>query len=105
MNAFFYKALRAVGEDYDTEALLPLVLEVGTVNLRCMELLDRANTERFGHPQPTQVGMTVEKGSFIVITGHDLNDLKQLLEQTEGRAVNVYTHGEMLPAHAYPELK
>ena len=49
--------------------------------------------------------MTVEKGSFIVITGHDLNDLKQLLEQTEGRAVNVYTHGEMLPAHAYPELK
>ena len=105
VNAFFYKALRAVGEDYDTEALLPLVLEVGTVNLRCMELLDRANTERFGHPQPTQVGMTVEKGSFIVITGHDLNDLKQLLEQTEGRAVNVYTHGEMLPAHAYPELK
>ena len=105
MNAFFYKALRAVGEDYDTEALLPLVLEVGTVNLRCMELLDRANTERFGHPQPTQVGMTVEKGSFIVITGHDLNDLKRLLEQTEGRGVNVYTHGEMLPAHAYPELK
>ena len=57
------------------------------------------------YPQPTQVGMTVEKGSFIVISGHDLNDLKRLLEQTEGRGVNVYTHGEMLPAHAYSELK
>lgn len=105
VNAFFYRALCAVGEDYDAEALLPLVLEVGAVNLRCMALLDRANTERFGHPVPTQVGMRVEADPFIVISGHDLNDLKRLLEQTEGRGVNVYTHGEMLPAHAYPELK
>jgi hydroxylamine reductase len=70
-----------------------------------MALLDRANTETFGHPVPTEVPLTVEKGPFIVITGHDLYDLKLLLEQTEGKGINVYTHGEMLPAHAYPELK
>ena len=105
INAFFYKALRAVGEDYDMAGLLPIVMEVGAVNLRCMALLDQANTETFGHPVPTEVPMTVEKGPFIVITGHDLYDLKLLLEQTEGRGVNIYTHGEMLPAHAYPELK
>ena len=105
INSFFYKALRAVGEDYDMAGLLPIVMEVGAVNLRCMALLDQANTETFGHPVPTEVPMTVEKGPFIVITGHDLYDLKLLLEQTEGRGVNIYTHGEMLPAHAYPELK
>ena len=105
VNSFFYKALRAVGEDYDMAGLLPLVLEVGAVNLKCMALLDAANTETFGHPVPTEVPLTVEKGPFIVITGHDLYDLKLLLEQTEGRGINIYTHGEMLPAHAYPELK
>lgn len=105
MSAFFYKALRAVGEDYDMAGLLPIVLEVGAVNLKCMALLDQANTETFGHPVPTEVPLTVEKGPFIVITGHDLYDLKLLLEQTEGKGVNIYTHGEMLPAHAYPELK
>ncbi|MBO7184204.1 MAG: hydroxylamine reductase, partial [Oscillospiraceae bacterium] len=62
-------------------------------------------TETFGHPEPTEVSLTVEKGPFIVITGHDLYDLKLLLEQTEGKGINIYTHGEMLPAHAYPELK
>ena len=105
ISAFFYKALRVVGEDYDMAGLLPIVMEVGAVNLKCMALLDRANTESFGHPLPTEVPLTVEKGPFIVITGHDLYDLKCLLEQTEGKGVNVYTHGEMLPAHAYPELK
>jgi hydroxylamine reductase len=70
-----------------------------------MALLDSAHTTAFGHPVPTKVSLKVEKGPFIVITGHDLLDLKQLLEQTEGKGVNVYTHGEMLPAHAYPELK
>jgi len=68
-------------------------------------MLDKANTETFGHPEPTQVSLTIEKGPFIVITGHDLYDLKLLLEQTEGKGINIYTHGEMLPAHAYPELK
>ena len=70
-----------------------------------MELLDRANTETYGIPKPTEVSMKVEKGPFIVVTGHDLRDLKLLLEQTEGKGINIYTHGEMLPAHAYPELK
>ena len=70
-----------------------------------MALLDRANTETFGTPVPTTVPLTIEKGPFIVVTGHDLLDLKLLLEQTEGKGVNIYTHGEMLPAHAYPELK
>ena len=70
-----------------------------------MALLDRANTETYGHPVPTTVPLAVEPGPFIVITGHDLHDLKLLLEQTEGKGINIYTHGEMLPAHAYPELK
>lgn len=85
--------------------LLPLVMEAGAVNFRCMELLDRANTETYGIPAPAKVEMKVEKGPFIVISGHDLRDLKLLLEQTEGKGVNIYTHGEMLPAHAYPELR
>jgi len=80
-------------------------MEVGEVNLTCMALLDQANTETYGHPVPVEVPLTVEKGPFIVITGHDLYDLKQLLEQTQGKGINIYTHGEMLPAHAYPELK
>lgn len=105
VNAFFYKALFALAEDWDMQQLLPLVMELGKINLTCMELLDRANTETFGIPQPTEVPLRVEKGPFIVITGHDLYDLKLLLEQTEGRGINIYTHGEMLPAHAYPELK
>ena len=87
------------------EKLLPLVMEAGAVNLKCMELLDKANTETYGIPAPAKVEMKVEKGPFIVISGHDLRDLKLLLEQTEGRGINIYTHGEMLPAHAYPELR
>ena len=70
-----------------------------------MALLDKANTETYGHPVPTTVPLTVEKGPFIVITGHDLKDCQLLLEQTEGKGINIYTHGEMLPAHAYPALK
>ena len=105
VNRFFAKALFAVGEDWDMDALLPIVMEVGEKNLKCMALLDKANTESYGTPAPVTVPLTVEKGPFIVITGHDLHDLKLLLEQTEGKGVNIYTHGEMLPAHGYPELK
>jgi hydroxylamine reductase len=105
VSAFFRKALFVLAEDWGMNELLPVVLEVGKVNFACMELLDRANTETYGKPVPTQVPLTVEKGPFIVITGHDLKDLKLLLEQTAGKGVNVYTHGEMLPAHAYPLLK
>ena len=106
VNRFFYKALFAVGtEDWGMDELLPTVMEAGEINLKCMALLDRANTETYGNPAPTEVSLTVEKGPFIVITGHDLYDLKQLLEQTKDKGINIYTHGEMLPAHAYPELK
>lgn len=105
INAFFYKALYALAEDWSMEDLLPIVLETGEVNLTCMALLDKANTETFGTPVPTTVPLTVEKGPFIVISGHDLRDLKCLLEQTARKGVNIYTHGEMLPAHAYPEFK
>lgn len=105
VNKFFYKALLAIGKDLNMEELLPIVMETGEINLKCMELLDRANTETYGTPTPTQVSLTVEQGPFIVITGHDLYDLKQLLEQTKDKGINIYTHGEMLPAHAYPELK
>jgi len=105
VNRFFAKALFAVGEDWGMDELLPIVMEVGEKNLQCMALLDKANTESYGTPAPVTVPLTVEKGPFIVITGHDLHDLKLLLEQTEGKGVNIYTHGEMLPAHGYPELK
>lgn len=105
VNRFFAKALCAIGADWGMDELLPIVLEVGQHNYTCMELLDRANTETYGTPVPTTVPLKVEKGPFIVITGHDLYDLKQLLEQTEGKGVNIYTHGEMLPAHGYPALK
>ena len=105
VNRFFAKALFAVGEDWGMDELLPIVMEVGEKNLKCMALLDKANTESYGTPAPAPVPLTVEKGPFIVITGHDLHDLKLLLEQTEGKGVNIYTHGEMLPAHGYPELK
>ena len=105
VNQFLYKALFALGEDWGMAELLPIVMEVGEKNLTIMALLDRANTETYGTPAPVTVPLTIEKGPFIVITGHDLYDLKCLLEQTEGKDINIYTHGEMLPAHAYPELK
>lgn len=105
VNQFFYKALFAVGMDWDMDQLLPIVLKVGEINLKCMALLDQANTETYGTPIPTKVSLTVEKGPFIVISGHDLCDLKLLLEQTQDKNINIYTHGEMLPAHGYPELK
>ena len=104
VNNFFYEGLSAIAEDMDMAQLLPLVLKVGEVNLKCMEMLDEANTSAYGMPAPVTVPLKVEKGPFIVITGHDLKDLKLLLEQTKNKSINIYTNGEMLPAHAYPEL-
>ncbi len=105
LNQFFLTALDSLSKDWGMNELLPIVMEVGRFNLTCMELLDRANTDTFGNPVPVSVSLTVEKGPFIVVTGHDLEDIKQLLEQTKDKGINIYTHGEMLPAHAYPELK
>ena len=105
VNRFFYKGMAALGQERTMENLLGVVMETGAVNFKCMELLDKANTETYGIPAPAEVSLKIEKGPFIVISGHDLKDLKMLLEQTEGKGVNIYTHGEMLPAHAYPELR
>ena len=105
VERFIHKALFAVGEDWELGDLLPVVLEVGEKNYLCMEILDQANTGTYGTPSPTKVSLKIEKGPFIVITGHDLKDLELLLQQTEGKGINIYTHGEMLPAHAYPKLK
>ena len=105
VNKFFCEALFMIGYGDSLETLLPVVLKVGEINLKCMALLDKANTESYGTPTPVTVSLTVEKGPFIVVSGHDLKDLQLLLEQTEGKGINIYTHGEMLPAHAYPQLK
>ncbi len=105
VSGWLYKGLRAVGSEHTVDAWVGLLMEFGMVNLKCMEILDRGNTSTYGHPVPTVVSTTREKGPFIVVTGHDLHDLKQLLDQTAGKGINIYTHGEMLPAHGYPELK
>ncbi len=106
VNQFFYKGLRALGMDRaELSDLLPVVLETGQVNLKCMALLDQANTETYGDPVPVKVPLTIEKGPFIVVSGHDLRDLHLLLEQTKDKGINIYTHSEMLPAHGYPKLK
>src|SRR5699024_6492859 len=105
VNEFFCEALFRIGYEDTVEKLLPVVLKVGEINLKCMALLDKANTETYGVPAPVTVPLKVEKGPFIVVTGHDLKDLKLRLEQTEGKGINIYTQGEMLPAHGYPELK
>lgn len=102
---FFYEALKSISKNKTQDELISLALRTGDVNLRCMELLDRANRKTFGNPQPEVVSETIEKGPFIIVSGHDLYDLKMLLEQTKGKGVNVYTHGEMLTAHSYPKLK
>lgn len=104
--AFVHEILSFLSEEnHDIEELFQTALRVGEVNIRVMELLDQANTSAYGHPQPTKVRVTPVKGNAILVSGHDLKDLKMLLEQTEGTGINIYTHGEMLPAHGYPELK
>ena len=105
INRFFCEGLSQIAEELSIEQLLPMVMKVGEMNLKCMALLDKANTEVYGNPEPVTVPLKVEKGPFIVVTGHDLRDLQLLLEQTKDKGINIYTHGEMLPAHAYPKLK
>lgn len=105
VNNFFYEALQAVAKNLETNDLLPIVLKTGQINLKCMAMLDQANTQSYGNPVPVKVTTNIEKGPFIIITGHDLRDLGILLEQTKDKNINIYTHGEMLPCHAYPELK
>ncbi|MBU2063877.1 MAG: hydroxylamine reductase [Candidatus Omnitrophica bacterium] len=106
VNEFFYKALAAQADaELTADDLTALVMEFGKVNLKCLEILDKAHTEKFGNPIPTKVDTGIKAGPAIIVSGHDLLDLYQLLGKTQGQGVNIYTHGEMLPAHGYPELK
>ncbi len=104
--ALFHKTLNFLTKDSPSiDELLATALKVGELNLKVMELLDAAHTSTYGNPIPTRVRIEPVKGKAIVVSGHDLKDLEELLKQTEGKAINIYTHGEMLPAHGYPELK
>ncbi len=106
LYASFHEVLDALAKEKPAaEELLGWALKTGEINLKAMELLDAANTGTYGHPTPTKVRVTPVKGRAIVVSGHDLKDLEELLKQTEGKGINVYTHGEMLPAHSYPGLK
>jgi hydroxylamine reductase len=104
--ADFHQQMAWLGSNpTDVEALTGAALAVGELNMRVMALLDDANTSTYGHPEPTPVRVTPRKGKCILVSGHDLKDLEELLKQTEGKGIDIYTHGEMLPAHGYPKLK
>ncbi|NLM52108.1 MAG: hydroxylamine reductase [Firmicutes bacterium] len=103
---FIHEALAALAQkDLTADDLLGLILKCGEINLRAMELLDAANTGTYGHPVPTEVPLGHKAGKAILVSGHDLKDLEELLKQTEGKGIYIYTHGEMLPTHGYPKLK
>jgi hydroxylamine reductase len=104
--AFLHEGLAATANpDLTLNEALGLVLKCGEINLRAMELLDAGNTGRYGHPVPTRVPLGHKKGKAILVSGHDLLDMEEILKQTEGKGIYVYTHGEMLPTHGYPGLK
>ncbi|MGD9372870.1 MAG: hydroxylamine reductase [Desulfobacterales bacterium] len=104
--AFIHKAMAAtLKDDLSVDDLIGLVLECGEINLKTMGLLDAGNTGTYGHPVPTPVPLGAKAGKAILVSGHDLKDLEIILKQSEGKGIYVYTHGEMLPCHAYPELK
>lgn len=103
--AFIHHAMAALTSDMELNDLVALCLKTGEVNIRAMELLDAGNTGTYGHPVPTSVPLGHIPGKCILVTGHDLKDLDMILTQTAGKGINVYTHGEMLPCHGYPELK
>ena len=104
--AFIHEAMAAtLNKDLGADDFVGLVLKCGEINLRAMEILDAGNTGTYGHPVPTSVPLGVKKGNAILVSGHDLKDLEEILKQSEGKGIYVYSHGEMLPCHGYPELK
>lgn len=104
--AFMHEALAATTRtDISMDNWIALVLKCGEINLKAMEILDAGNTGAYGHPVPTKVPLGAKAGKAILVSGHDLKDLEAILKQSEGKGINVYTHGEMLPAHGYPGLK
>lgn len=105
ISHFIQEALVATTEDLSVDELVSLNMKCGEMGVKTMALLDKANTSSYGNPEPTMVNLGVKNNPGILISGHDLKDLEELLEQTQGTGVDVYTHGEMLPANAYPEFK
>ena len=104
--AYIYEALAAMlRTDLDLGAWVALAMKCGAANLTAMQILDAGNTGTYGHPTPTAVPIGHRKGKAILVSGHDLRDLETLLKQTEGKGIDIYTHGEMLPTHGYPKLK
>lgn len=103
--SFIHESLDAMTKNLSLNNWLERVLKCGEINLKAMELLDAANTGTYGHPVPTKVSLGAKKGKAVLVSGHDLKDLEGILRQTEGKGIYVYTHGEMLPCHGYPELK
>ncbi len=103
--AFLLEALNSTTEDLSVDEMIGLVMKAGEVSVNTMALLDKANTTTYGNPEITEVNLGVRNNPGILISGHDLKDMEELLKQTEGTGVDVYTHGEMLPCHYYPELK
>jgi hydroxylamine reductase len=101
----YHQIMSWLGTDStDIDALFNTSMQIGLMNYRIMEMLDKGETDTFGHPTPTSVNVKTSQGKCILVSGHDLHDLEKILQQTEGKGINVYTNGEMLPAHAYPEL-
>lgn len=105
VDEFYFKALATLTNDSLTlEDLIKWLMKTGEMSVKIMEVLDKANNEKYNSPSPKKVTVNIKKGPFIIVSGHDLRDLQMLLEQTEGKGINIYTHGEMLPSHGYPEL-
>ncbi|HEY8890824.1 MAG TPA: hydroxylamine reductase [Clostridium sp.] len=105
VDDFYFIALAALTDDsLNLQDLTKYLIKTGEMSVKVMEVLDKANNEKYSSPSPTKVNVNIKKGPFIVVSGHDLRDLEMLLEQTEGKGINIYTHGEMLPSHGYPKL-
>lgn len=105
VDEFYFRALAALTDDsLNLQDLIKTLVKTGEMSVKVMEVLDKANNEKFSSPAPQKVNVNPKKGPFIVVSGHDLRDLEMLLEQTEGKGINIYTHGEMLPSHGYPKL-
>ena len=106
VDNFYIRALEATTDDsMSVEELIRWTMRTGEMSLAVMKKLDEANTKTYDNPSPHQVNVNIKKGPFIIVSGHDLKDLEMLLEQTEGKGINIYTHGEMIPSHGYPGLK
>lgn len=105
VDEFYFRALKAIiDDDMALEDLITFTMKTGEIAVACIQKLDEANTTTYKNPKPQKVNVKLKKGPFIVVSGHDLKDLEMILKQTEGKGINIYTHGEMIPCHGYPEL-